>query len=171
MRHRSKGAQKSAQICAVYRSDIRPYQMMQDAATRQVCCFFLIHFSGPSSPPQICFPDFLRLAFNIIPPALPFRALISWHASRFHFISQIFPTASSFLLSVKALAQRGQRYCLLLPRTASAILRMCSGVVPQHPPIMLAPTSISGSIHFANSSGVSGKTALPSTITGNPAFA
>ncbi len=55
--------------------------------------------------------------------------------------------------------------------TAFLMALMWAGVVPQHPPIILAPASTIAGTMFAISSGVSGKTLSPSIYSGNPAFA
>ena len=47
---------------------------------------------------------------------------------------------------------------------------MCSGVVPQQPPIYPTPSERSSSAKEANSSGFMGKTVLPSTVSGRPAL-
>ena len=56
-----------------------------------------------------------------------------------------------------------------IPFTASFKAR-CSGVVPQHPPMMAAPSSTSFFPTSANSSGSTLKTVWPSISSGIPAF-
>ncbi len=58
----------------------------------------------------------------------------------------------------------------VIPRRAAAIAWMCSGVVPQQPPIILAPAWRKRSACSAISSGESGKNVFPSTNTGSPAL-
>ncbi len=56
-------------------------------------------------------------------------------------------------------------------RTASAMAAMWPGVVPQQPPMMLAPATISSFTREAMYSGVSLNTVLPSSTSGAPALA
>ena len=64
-------------------------------------------------------------------------------------------------------------YCVALDnaRATFAMAPMWSGVVPQQPPMMLAPASISSFTWDAMYSGVSRNTVLPSTTLGMPALA
>ena len=56
------------------------------------------------------------------------------------------------------------------PATFCESILICSGVVPQHPPINPAPASINSGPQDANSSGSIGYTVTPSCRTGRPAF-
>ena len=49
------------------------------------------------------------------------------------------------------------------PFKASLIALICAGVVPQQPPIKVAPAFTNSGAHLPKSSGVIGKTVLPST--------
>ena len=60
--------------------------------------------------------------------------------------------------------------CTGMEPTACFNARICSGVVPQHPPIIAAPASTSFAPTDANSSGVVRYTVTPSQSSGIPAF-
>ena len=60
---------------------------------------------------------------------------------------------------------------LMVPFIITLIFLMCSGVVPQQPPIVFAPASMSAGMKLAVTSGDSLKTVFPSTYSGTPAFA
>ena len=47
---------------------------------------------------------------------------------------------------------------------------MCSGVVPQHPPMRFTPSFANSTAYFANDLGLSGKYVLPLRNSGRPAF-
>ena len=57
-----------------------------------------------------------------------------------------------------------------LPRSASAMRRMCAGVVPQQPPSSATPSPAKRSAQPQNSSGPTGYVVSPFTATGRPAF-
>jgi len=57
------------------------------------------------------------------------------------------------------------------PSTISANAPMCAGVVPQHPPTIATPCSVTKFFNDAAiDSGPSGYTVSPSCRTGSPAF-
>ncbi len=59
----------------------------------------------------------------------------------------------------------------LASETASTSSFKCSGMVPQHPPTMFTPNSLTNRINpFTKSGGVIGNWLLPSTMIGSPAF-
>lgn len=78
-----------------------------------------------------------------------------------------------FLRTIIQLTENNSRFPhnYYQPLTSLTITRICSGVVPQHPPTMFTPALINSFTLGRIISGVSGNTVLPSCITGMPALA